>query len=72
MWYSKVYSCSQCGSPVIGYEATQVPFGNGGLVVFLCPACAKKRPNTASSPTAPSSPAGDGETETRAAGEHDG
>ena len=41
MWYSKTYSCAECGNPVVGYDAKQISCGNG-LVVFLCPACAKK------------------------------
>ena len=50
MWYSKTYSCAECGNPVVGYDAKQIPWRNG-LVVFLCPACAKKRPSTAWSAT---------------------
>ena len=51
MWYSKTYSCAECGNPVIGYEATQIPWGNG-LVVFLCPACAKKAAAGSATPLA--------------------
>ena len=57
MWYSKTYSCAECGNPVIGYEATQIPWGNG-LVVFLCPACAKK--SSSRERDAACAPAGEG------------
>ena len=44
MWYSKTYSCAECGKGVVGHEAT--PITEDGLVAFLCPECAAKRPNT--------------------------
>ena len=71
-------NCEKCGRPM---KVTFANSGEGKLLLgkmFVCEHAdceafmISQRPNTASSPTAPSAPAGEDDSEARCPAEHDG